>query len=118
MSTKTRHEILQHARAAYSEKVNKLAANVVSYFDEQYPISAKDVAAHFSIGERRVYRYLKKAGRQLPPQQRRKIDMEKVKQAHRLHDKLQNKAAVARQMKCSAMQVARYLKISADGEGV
>lgn len=105
-------------RSLPPRRQNPLIDKVISYFDERYPnIKVSEIAMHFGISERTVRRYLKGSGRQLPPQQRKQMDMEKVKQAHALYASLNNKAAVARAMGCSAMQVSRYLKIPIEKVG-
>ena len=100
------------ARAVYAESAKRLARSVVEYFDRQYPdVTAAAIARHFQIDTRRVYRYLKDAGRKFAPKPKRQIDMEKVRRAHRLYAHIQNKSEVARIMGMSRSRITEYLKM-------
>ena len=110
--TEKRRENSRKARAVYQSQASLRAEKVVKYWDDNSgDVTLSDLSAAFGISERTARRYLKSAGRQLPPQQRRQLDMEKVERAHRLFSVSGNKSEVARQMGCAVSQVWRYLQI-------
>ena len=111
--TEKRRENSRKARAVYQSQASLRAEKVVKYWDDNSgDVTLSDLSAAFGISERTARRYLKSAGRQLPPQQRRQMDMNKVRRAKRLYSELGNKSEVARQMKCSRRQIGRYLAVS------
>ncbi|MDE2674714.1 MAG: DeoR family transcriptional regulator [Paracoccaceae bacterium] len=113
--TEKRRENSRKAREVYQFQTGSRAEQVVSYWDEKSgKATLSELSQRFGISERTARRYLNAAGRSLPPQKRRQIDMEKVREAHRLYSELGNKSAVARAMNCSRRQVGRYLQIAID----
>lgn len=103
------------AREVYQCHASLRAEKVINYWDSTSGAATlSDLAARFGISERTARRYLKSAGRELPPQKRRQTDLEKVRRAHRLYSELGNKSEVARQMKCSRRQVGRYLQLAVE----
>ena len=100
------------AREVYQSQTGSRAEQVIRYWDlKSGQVSLSELSSEFGISERTVRRYLKSAGRELPPQKRRQIDIEKVRRAHCLFAEHENKSEVARQMGCSVSQVWHYLQI-------
>ena len=74
-------------------------------------ISVEKIADDIGVDPRTIYRDLKGAGIQLPPQKPpiRRIDPAKIRQAHELYKQLGTKAKVAAAMNCAPSMVAIYL---------
>ena len=74
-------------------------------------ISVEKIAGDIGVDPRTIYRYLKGAGIQLPPQKPpvRQMDPAKIRQAHELYKQLGTKAKVAAAMDCAPSMVAIYL---------
>ena len=95
----------QKRRAARTEKAVKL-------WNAHAPnITVERIANEIGVDPRTIYRYLKGAGIQLPPQKPpiRRIDPAKIRQAHELYKQLGTKAKVAAAMDCAPSMVAIYL---------
>ena len=74
-------------------------------------ISVEKIASEIGVNLRTIYRYLKSAGIQLPPQKPpvRQTDPAKIRQAHAFYKQLGTKAKVAAAMNCAPSMVAIYL---------
>jgi len=98
--------------STHADRAKRLK-KLVRVWEKHYPhITVESAARLVGLSYRTVYRYLKEAGQPLPPRKpRRKIDMEKVKQAHRLYEQYGMKTKVARLMGMSRSQIEKYLKM-------
>ena len=94
------------------QKRAERAERAVNLWNAHAPdITIEKIANAIDVDPRTVYRYLKSAGIQLPPQKPpvRKIDPAKIRLAHRLYKILGTKAKVAVVMNCAPSMVAIYL---------
>lgn len=113
MTTQKQRDVCAIARKASQVKRAERVERAVKLWNEYAPdITVEKIAKEIGIDPRTIYRYLKSAGIQLPPQRPpvRKIDPAKVRQAHALYRKLGTKAEVAEVMNCAPSMVAIYLK--------
>ena len=112
MTTQKQRDTSAIARKTSQTKRAVRAERAVKLWKKDAPdITVEKIANEIGVDPRTIYRYLKGAGIQLPPQKPpvRKIDPEKVRQAHELYRKLGTKAKVAEIMKCAPSMVAIYL---------
>ena len=104
----------QHKRAERVERA-------VHLWNAHAPdISVEKIASEIGVDPRTIYRYLKSAGIQLPPQKPpvRKINPEKVRQAHELYKQLGTKAKVAAAMNCAPSMVGIYLNRNIENRNI
>lgn len=93
----------------------KRKQQVIDFYNARYPhISIADIEKETGHSYRTIYRYLSEAGLPLPPRKQRQVDIDKVRQAHKLYAEHQNKSKVARIMKMSPRQIGRYLDMSVE----
>ena len=112
MTTQKQRDTSAIARKTSQTKRAERAERAVKLWKEHAPdMTIERIANAIGVDPRTVYRYLKNAGIQLPPQKPpvRKIDPAKVRQAHELYKKLGTKAKVAEVMNCAPSMVAIYL---------
>ena len=91
----------------------KRKQQVIDIYNTRYPnITIADIEKETGHSYRTIYRYLNEVGLPLPLKKVTQTDMDKVRRAHQLYDKHQNKAKVGRIMGVSPRQIGRYLEIS------
>ena len=112
MTTQKHRDTSAIARKTSQTKRAERTERAVKLWKKDAPdITVEKIANEIGVDPRSVYRYLKNAGIQLPPQKPpvRKMDPAKVRQAHELYRKLGTKAKVAEVMNCAPSMVAIYL---------
>ena len=112
MTTQKQHDACATARKTCQTKRAERVERAVNLWNKHAPnITIERIASEIGVEPRTIYRYLKSAGIQLPPQKPpvRKIDPAKIRLAHRLYKTLGTKAKVAAVMNCAPSMVAIYL---------
>ena len=112
MTTQKQSDASAIARKTSQTKRAERAKRAVKLWNVHAPdITVEKIANEIGVDPRTIYRYLKSAGIQLPPQKPpvRKIDPLKIRQAHDLYKQLGTKAKVAAAMNCAPSMVAIYL---------
>ena len=90
-------------------------AAVVEFWKENYPVSAPDVAAHFGISKRTVYRHLHDAGCDLS-EIVCQVDMDRVKEAKRLRDQGKKVKDIAETFGVTRRTITNYLQKAREGK--
>ena len=112
MTTQKHQNASATARKASQTKRAERAKRAVKLWNAHAPdITVEKIADAIGVDPRTIYRYLKSAGIQLPPQKPpvRQTDPVKIRQAHELYKQLGTKAKVAAVMNCAPSMVAIYL---------
>ena len=112
MATRKQQNACEKKRHTSQKRRAERAKRAVKLWNAHAPdIGVEKIANEIGVNSRTIYRYLKSAGIQLPPQKPpvRKIDPAKIQQAHELYKQLGTKAKVAAAMNCAPSMVAIYL---------
>ena len=112
MTTQKQHDACATARKTCQTKRAERVERAVNLWNKHAPnITIERIASEIGVEPRTIYRYLKSAGIQLPPQKPpvRQTDPAKIQQAHELYKQLGTKAKVAAVMNCAPSMVAIYL---------
>ena len=111
MTQKQQNACATARKASQTKRAERMERAVKLWKAHAPDISVEKIASEIGVDPRTIYRYLKSAGIQLPPQKPpvRKINPEKVRQAHELYKQLGTKAKVAAAMNCAPSMVGIYL---------